>query len=140
MNRGRSAFLGLMLAVAVLASLGWAAWSAMQRAAGMTPKNMSGALFADAVPGAPAECIVEVSRVGADGELEGRLLDKDGRSYRRTSVPVVAQLTPHPAVVMGAAADIKPRAVLQLSGRFDNHHRVRVAQVVVLTGYVTVEP
>jgi hypothetical protein len=120
MNRGRSALFALMLGIAVLALLGWAGWTAMQRAAGMTPKSMSGTSFADAAPGASAELIVEVLSIGADGQIEGRLLEREGGGYRRTSVPVTATLAADTAFAMGAATDVKPRAILQLSGRLDD--------------------
>lgn len=111
----------------------------MQRSAAMTLTNTSATAYAGAVSGAPAELVIEALRVGADGQLTGRLLEKHGSGYRRTAVSVAARMTAASVVVMGAAADIKPRAVLELSGRFDDDHRVRVARVVVLTGYVTVE-
>lgn len=139
MRCGRGTVFAILLGIAALAAMAWAGWSAMQRSAAMTLTDTSATAFAGAAPGASADLIVEALRVGAGGELTGRLLEPHGSGYRRTAVYVTARLTAGSAVLMGTAADIKPRAVLELSGRFDDDHRVRVARVVVLTGYVTVE-
>ncbi|MGH8198827.1 MAG: hypothetical protein ACREVO_00420 [Steroidobacteraceae bacterium] len=111
----------------------------MNRSGNMTRKSMSGTSFAKATPSASARLVMEVLSVGKSGQFSGRVLVEHGGRYRITPVPVEAQLTADSAVVMGGAADIKPRALLQLSGRFDDSHRVRVARAVVLTGYVTIE-
>jgi hypothetical protein len=139
MNLGRAGPFALILGIAVLAVMGWAGWSATERSLVMTPKDMSATAFADAAPGAPVHVVIEVASIDTGGQLRGRLLEEHGHEYRRTSVSVVAQLTADSAVLMGAAADIKPHAVLELSGRFAGHHLVRVARIVVLTGYVTLE-
>jgi hypothetical protein len=138
-GRGRSILFTVTLGASVLAVIIWAGWSAMRRSAGMTPRDMSETAFLHAAPEASAQAVVEILSVGTGGELRGLLLRTHGGGYQPTSVAVTAQLTPGSAIVMGAAADIKPRAVLQLSGRFDDHHRLRVARVVVLTGYVSIE-
>jgi len=43
-------------------------------------------------------------------------------------------------VIMGAADDIKPGAVLQVSGMTDATHALHARQVVILSGYVRVDP
>lgn len=139
MNRGRSTQFALLLGVTFVAAMAWAGWDTTERAGGMTAKGMSGTAFANTAPGASMRIVIEVLGVGAGGHFRGRLLERRGGTYRSTPVSVAAQLTADSVVVMGAAADIKPRAVLQLSGQFDDRHRVHVARVVVLTGYVTVE-
>jgi hypothetical protein len=137
--RGRGVLFAVTLSAAVLALMVWAGWSAMRRSAGMTPGNMSESAFLRAAPDFPAQAVVEILSVGPGGELRGVLLRAHGRGYQLTPVAVTAELTPGSRIVMGAAADIEPRAVLQLSGRFDDRHRLRVARVVVLTDYVSIE-
>src|SRR6185437_4988032 len=111
----------------------------MKRAGSMARRGVSATAVTTANRSASARLMIEVLSVGDHGQLSGRALEGYGGRYRITSVPVEAQLTAGSVVLMGGAADIKPRAVLQLSGRYDDNHRVRVARAVVLTGYVTVE-
>lgn len=139
MNRGRSIQLALLLATTFIAAMAWAGWDTMRRAGGMTHRGVSGTAFAEVNPSAAARLVIEVLSVGDNGQFTGRVLQEHGGRYRLTPVAVEAQLSVDSAVMMGGAADIKPRAVLQLSGRFDDSHRVHVARAVVLTGYVTVE-
>lgn len=139
MNRARSTQFALLLGIIFITAMTWAGWDTMKRSGGMAAKGMGRAAFGQTAPGASAKLIVEVLSVDNSGQLEGRLVQEHAGRYRLTPVPVIAQLTADSAVVMGAAADIKPRAVLQLSGRFDEDHRIDVARAVVLTGYVTVE-
>lgn len=140
MNRARSTQFALLLGVIFVTGMAWAGWDTMKRSGGMAPQGVDGTAFAaHGAPGASAKLIIEVLSVDNSGRLEGRLVEEHAGRYRLTPVPVMAQLAADSAVVMGAAADIKPRAVLQLSGRFDDGHRIRVARAVVLTGYVTVE-
>ena len=139
MNRGRSIQLALLLGITFIAAMAWAGWDTMKRSGGMAPKGMSGTAVAMANARASARLVIEVLSVGEGGQFSGRVLEEDGGHYRVTPVPVAAQLTAESTVIMGGAADIRPRAVLQLSGRFDDSHRVHVRRAVVLTGYVTIE-
>lgn len=139
MNRGRSIQFALLLAITFAAAMAWAGWDTMKRSGSMTPKGMRGTAFAKANPSASARLVMEVLSVGEGGQFTGRVLEEHEGRYRITPVPVEAQLTADSAVVMGGAADIRPRAVLQLSGRFDDNHRVRIARAIVLTSYVTIE-
>jgi hypothetical protein len=138
MNRGRGTQFALLLGVIFIGTMAWAGWDTMKRSGGMTPKGESGAALAASAPGASVRLLMEVLSVGDAGRFSGRLLEDDGGSYRPTAATVTARLTADSAIVMGAAADIKPSAVLELSGRVDDRHRVRVTRVVVLTGNVTV--
>lgn len=138
MSRSPSTQLALLLVVFFIAAMAWATWDTMKRPGSMSPRGAHGAVFANAAPGASAQLVIEVLSVGSNGQISGRLLEENGGRYRPTLVPVVAQLTTHTAVVMGTEADIKPRAVLDLSGRVDEHHGVSVARVIVLTNYVAV--
>lgn len=139
MNRGRSTQFALLLGVIFITAMTWAGWDTMKRSGGMAPKGMREPALANTAPGSSAQLVMEVLSVGNGGQVRGRLLERHKGRYRLTAVPVAAQLTAESAVLMGAAADIKPRAVLQLSGRFDDGHRIDVARAVVLTGYVKVE-
>lgn len=140
MNRARSIQLALLLGITFLGAMAWAGWDTMKRSGSMVPKGMSATAVAKADPNTSARLIMEVLSVGAGGQFSGRVLEAHGGRYRISPVPVEAQMTAESAVMMGGVTDIKPRAVLQLSGRFDDSHRVRVARAVVLTGYVTIEP
>ena len=139
MNRGRSIQFALLLAITFAAAMAWAGWDTMKRSGSMTPKGMRGTAFAKANPSASARLVMEVLSVGEGGQFTGRVLEEHEGRYRITPVPVEAKLTAFSAVLMGGAADIRPRAVLQLSGRFDDNHRVRIARAIVLTSYVTIE-
>jgi len=140
MNRVRNIQLALLLGITFLGAMAWAGWDTMKRSGSMVPEGMSGTAVAKADPSTSARLVMEVLSVGRDGQFSGRVLEEHGGRFRITSVPVEAQLTAESALMMGSVADIKPHAVLQLAGRFDDSHRVRVARAVVLTGYVTVEP
>ena len=139
MNRGRSIQFALLLGIAFIAAMAWAGRDTVKRAGGMTPKGMNGTAVAKASAGTSARLVIEVFSVGEGGLFSGRVLEEHEGHYRLTPVPVEGQLTADSAVVMGSVPDIKPRAVLQLSGQFDDNHRVRIARAVVLTGYVTIE-
>lgn len=139
MNRGRSTQFALLLGVIFISTMAWAGWDTMKRSGGMAPKGMGEPALANTAPGSSAQLVMEVLSVGNGGQVRGRLLEGHKGRYRLTGVPVAAQLTAGSAVLMGAAADIKPHAVLQLSGRFDDGHRIEVARAVVLTDYVKVE-
>ncbi|MDE2451770.1 MAG: hypothetical protein KGO22_22515 [Gammaproteobacteria bacterium] len=139
MNRGRSTQLALLLGVIFITAMAWAGWDTLKRSGGMAPRGVGGMAFANSAPGASTQVVIEVLSVGAGGRLRGRLLEEEGGRYRPTLVPVAAQLTADSAVLMGSAADIEPRAVLQLTGRFDGGHSIDITRAVVLTGYVTVE-
>lgn len=138
MSRSPSIQLALLLAVFFIAAMAWATWDTMKRSGAMALRGTHGAAIVITRARATAGLIIEVLSVGNDGQIKGRLLEEYGGSYRPTPVPVMAQLTTHTAIVMGTAADIKPRAVLDLSGRVDDHHHFSVARVIVLTDYVTV--
>lgn len=139
MNRGRVTQLVLLLSVILVGATLWAGWDALKLFGGMAPKGLPRTAFANTAPGAAAQLVIQVLSIGKDGEITGRLLEGREERYRSTSVPVVGQLTAHAAVLMGTAADIKPHAVLDISGKLDAHHRISVERVIVLTGYVTVE-
>lgn len=139
MNRGRSVQFALLLGVIFITAMAWAGWDTMRRSGGMTPKGMGEKAFTNIAPGASLQLVIEVLSVDNGGQVRGRLLEEHAGRYRLTPIPVAAQLTADSAVAMGTAADIKPRAVLQLSGRFDDGHRIDVERAVVLTGYVTVD-
>jgi len=42
------------------------------------------------------------------------------------------------SIVMGKPHEIRPGAIIQLAGAFDNQHRLHVKQVVILSGYVRI--
>lgn len=139
MNRARSIQLAVLLGITFIGAMSWAGWDTMKRAGSMRPKGINGTAAAKSNASTPAPLMIEVLSVGEGGLFSGRVLEEREGHYRLTPVPVEAQLAANTAVMMGGTSDIKPRAVLQLSGRFDDSHRVRVARAVVLTGYVTVE-
>ena len=139
MNRARSIQLAVLLGITFIGAMSWAGWDTMKRAGSMRPKGINGTATAKSNASTPAPLMIEVLSVGEGGLFSGRVLEEREGHYRLTPVPVEAQLAANTAVMMGGTSDIKPRAVLQLSGRFDDSHRVRVARAVVLTGYVTVE-
>lgn len=139
MNRARSIQLALLLAITFFGAMAWAGWDTMQRSGNTRTNDTGGTAVAEADRGGSMRLVMEVLSVGGGGQFTGRVLRAHAGRYRITAVPVEAKLTADSAVVMGRAADIRPRAVLQLSGRLDDSHRVRVARAVVLTGYVTIE-
>jgi len=68
------------------------------------------------------------------------MLEKQGEThYTRTTKDVETTWDKHTAIVMGKADDIKPGAVVHVTGKLAADHSVEATQIVILTGYVQVQ-
>ncbi|MGA9565437.1 MAG: hypothetical protein WBS19_07935 [Candidatus Korobacteraceae bacterium] len=96
--------------------------------------------FAELSPGSTAQAVVEITRVGAKGSTEGKLLEREREDlYRRTATVVGISFNDATPVVMGKLGDVHARAVVHVKGTIGNDHRITAEQIVILTGYVKVE-
>lgn len=119
----------------------WSVRSTLVHAKRMQPADTSVAAFSALQSGAHASVVVQLDKVAGEN-LRSTLLQRESDTvYRRSGSDIsaiTATLTPETAVMMGKREDIQPGSVLQIAGILDNHHALRLDQVVILTGYVRV--
>ncbi len=72
--------------------------------------------------------MLEITSVSPAGTFAGRVLKKEERGYARTRALLRVPLGPGTRFVMGDRSDLRPGAVVQVSGD----------RIVILTGYVRV--
>lgn len=85
---------------------------------------------------AEAKVVLEITEAPPE-HIRGKLLERqDETHYTRTAKDVEATWNKHTAIVMGKAGDIKPGAVVHVTGKMAADHSVEARQIVVLTGYV----
>jgi hypothetical protein len=131
--------IGWVLMAVVIMAAAWAAWKAMGRMNSMDASAAAASQFEQFKPGDTAKIMVEVSEAGA-GTLTGKILEKESETvYKRSEKLARVSYSPDTKVVMGKTADIKPAAVLHITGAVGNDHALQAQQIVVLTGYVRVE-
>ena len=98
------------------------------------------AAFAQATPGSKEKIVVEIAEAAANGAVQGKVLQKKTEEiYVRTDIPVTLQTTSQTKFVMGKAADLRPGAVVHVTGTVRVDRGLDVEQIVILTGYVRVE-
>lgn len=132
-------WMGLVVAVVVVTLL--AVWSVGVRAMRMqTAAAASGnQQLSDAQPGSQLKAVVELTSSG-DGKGEGLVLDKQSENaYRRSKATLQIDFTPATKFVMGSAGDIRKGAVVHVTGTAAQNRRLEASQVVILTGYVSVD-
>jgi hypothetical protein len=92
-------------------------------------------------PGGNVNIVVAEQGAPGSASLAGELLQKNATgAYLHTGRPVHVRWSGAIPVTMGALADIHNGAILQVIGTSAGGSAVRGRQIVVLTGYVTVEP
>ena len=128
-------FLAVLLAVLSLAFV----WRGVGRMLTMRTQAASIEEFAALTNEADAKVVIEINE-GPQGQVRGKLLEKqDERHYTRTTKDVEARWNKQTAIVMGKVDDIKPGAVVQVTGKVAADHSVDAKQIVILTGYVQVK-
>ncbi len=126
----------LVLAVTVVAvwSVGSRAMR-MQTAAAATGDDQ----LAKAQPGSQVKAVVELTSAG-DGKAEGLVLDKQSENaYRRGKATVQIDFAAATKFVMGSADDLRKGAVVHVTGTVAQDRRLEATQIVILTGYVSVD-
>jgi|SRR5579859_360479 len=91
-------------------------------------------------PGAKAQIVVK-TKAGGAGEWTALLLSGDGNSpYHVTSTELKVTVPDDITFIMGGPKDLKPDGIYQVSGLVDQPGHIQSDRVVVLTGWVKVEP
>jgi hypothetical protein len=95
--------------------------------------------FAQMKPQDDAKIVAEVTE-GTEARIRGKLLEKqDETHYVRTGNLADIVWDKDTRLVMGKAEDIHAGAVVHVTGKVGGDHRIRAAQIVILTGYVQVK-
>ncbi len=134
----RMRWVGLIVVVLVVTIL--AVWSVGTRAMRMQTAAAASddQLLTTAQPGSQLKADVELTSAG-DGKAEGLVLDKQSETvYRRTRVVVQIDFAAATKLVMGSASDIRKGAVVHVSGTVAQDRSLQASQIVILTGYVSV--
>src|SRR5215469_15177329 len=131
---------GLILLLALLAVLSLAfVWRGVGRMLTMRTQAASSAEFEALRSEADAKVVIEITEA-PQGRVRGKLLERqDETHYTRTGKEVEATWDKKTAIVMGKADDIKPGAVVHVTGKLAADHGVEARQIVILTGYVQVK-
>jgi hypothetical protein len=129
-----------VLLLAVLAALSAAfVWRGAEKAMKMQTAAASGSEFAQAKEQESVKVVVEVLET-PEGEIHGRILDRqDDAHYTRTKDEARIHWDSSTAIVMGKTADVRPGAILHISGTVGGDHSVQARQIVILSGYVQVK-
>jgi len=133
-----------MLVFTVLAALSLAAALTVGRRSMRMSSAMAASAhptaFAELAPGSKTQAVVEITAVDANGNAEGKLLDRESEDlYQRTRTSVGIKFSDATPVVMGKLGDVHAGAVVHVKGTIGNDHRITAEQIVVLTGYVKVQ-
>jgi hypothetical protein len=138
-SRINPAWILLLTALALLAGL--AMWRTVDRAMQMKSSPTAGPdQFAALKPGETAKLVLEMTYSTSATDLQGTLLEKKTDTvYQRTGRTVEVSFDEKTPVVMGKPADIRPGAVIHVSGTVNGSHVLEARQIVILTGYVKVE-
>jgi len=95
--------------------------------------------LAKAQPGSQLKAVVELTSTG-DGKAEGLVLDKQSENaYRRSNATLQIDFAPATKFVMGSAGDLRKDAVVHVTGTVAQNRRLEASQIVILTGYVSVD-
>lgn len=107
----------------------------MQTAAAATGDDR----LAKAQPGSQLKAVVELTSA-ADRKVEGLVLDKQSENaYRRSKATILIDFAPATKFVMGSAGDLRKDAVVHVTGTVTQNRRLEASQIVILTGYVSVD-
>ena len=128
----------VLMGLAVLAFL--AMRRDVSRAMKMKTETLAPAVANQLRPGESAKLVLELTTVDAGMSAQGRLLEKQSEtSYKRTPELLRVVYDAATPVVMGKPADIHTGGVVYVSGQVQRDRTVQATQIVVLTGYVTVQ-
>jgi hypothetical protein len=125
----------------VLALLSFAAMRrSMVKAMSMKAETTSAASFAQLKPGDEAKLVLQLTAADPASNIEGTVLAKQTETiYRRTSDTAKITVDAATPVVMGKPSDVRAGAVVHITAKMGAHQRLHASQIVILTGYVTVQ-
>jgi hypothetical protein len=96
--------------------------------------------FGTAAPGSKAKIVLEIKGASPGGTIRGTLLQKKTEEvYVRTGTAVTVQSNADTKLVMGKQEDLRPAAVVHVTGAVRKDHGLDAEQIVILTQYVRVE-
>jgi hypothetical protein len=125
----------LLIAAALI---GFDVW---RRANNMQAARTSVASVASANKGELIKAVLRLDRPIERGLYPAHVLEtNNGSDYQVTSTAIRVFVDSDSLVVMGSARDVRAGAILQAEGRFDATHVLRAKRVVVLTGFVRINP
>jgi hypothetical protein len=128
--------LALLACCATLARIGVDVY---RRAGGMRAAASSAAATLAAAPGARITAVVRLDTAAGPNNYIAEVLEsRDGADYHSTHTLIRIALARDTAVIMGGAADVRPGAVVQVSGTADELHTLHAQRIVILSGYVRV--
>jgi hypothetical protein len=127
----------LLVALALLSFL--AMRRSVGKAMGMKSETTAANSLSHLKPGDEAKVVLEVT-TAAGATVEGNVLEKQSETvYRRSGDTIKIAFDSTTPVVMGKASDIHESAVLHITAKMSNDRVLHAAQIVILTGYVTVQ-
>ena len=137
-SRTSRIWIALLLALALLSFL------AMRRSLGKAMRMNAGATAdrsaAQRDAGDEVEVVLEVTRVAAAASVEGNVLERQSEIvYQRTGNAIKIAFGAVTPVVMGKMPDVHAGAVVHVKAKMGTDRVLRAEQLVILTGYVTVQ-
>jgi hypothetical protein len=125
---------------ACIAVLGAISFDVYRRATAMRTTNTTAANVLAAKSGERVQAVVRIEASDGQKTYSVELLQVDaGGEYRETSSRLRVRLAADVSIGMGDTADMKPGAVVQVSGVVDGTHTFDIHKVVILSGYVKVK-
>jgi uncharacterized protein DUF5666 len=124
-----------------LGGIAWIVGDVWMRAGMMRPAATPPAMVVAARDGEQVRAVVRLRAADGRSAYTVELLDKvDDTTYRKSATVVRVAIAAETSFVMGALADLKPGAIVQVSGTMDSGGVVQAKKIVILTGYVHVAP
>lgn len=139
-NHSRTAQIWIvaLIALALLSFL--ALRRSMDKAMKMKAETTVASAIPQLKPGDEAKVVLEVTGVTAAASVEGNVLEKQSETvYRRTANTKKIAFDAATPVVMGKASDLRAGAVVHVTAKVGNDQTLHAEQIVILTGYVTVQ-
>jgi hypothetical protein len=128
----------VMLAAAGV--LGWAGMRVVSRAGAMTPEAMSATAFAAAPVGAHVAVMGLVEVVGNNRTTTLQILNRTASgAYLRSGARLSFVISERTRFVMGSPPDLRPGAIVELSGPMSGIGPMTPDRVVILTGFVRLQ-
>jgi hypothetical protein len=134
----RRLLIALCLLVSVVAVAGIGS-DVMQRAQSMRLAGTSAGAITAAPSGTQVKAVLRIAEPARQDTFAADVLENvRGADYRATGTRIRLVVLPGTRFIMGAAADVKPGAIVQADGAMDAAQTLRAAKIVVLGDYVHV--
>jgi hypothetical protein len=134
----RARWVWSVLAALIVGSMALAAWKAASRSVNMSAAMTPAAVDAIA-PGSEVLWVLEIVAIDPIGVAQGIVLDKESETiYRRSTTKVVIHDNTQTRFVMGTSGDVRPGAVVHVTGKLRSDHAVDAEKIVILSGFVQV--